>query len=223
VDQSISVVHADTDQRRLEIGRLWNTVFSRELHYSEAALEESALVREANAQGRAFLAIDAKGHAVGTLSVDWWRGLDVSHREISRYQLSRFSTPFSSGSVVTARKWLILPSHRKTGAAFALVRSTLLFTATHKEIRFVVIDGGPSIVDKYRKLGFRQYAPPFSYAGGELSVPMCLVLDDHRYLAQTNAFLLPCLIDCGYSDRAGARDDWTTVINGGYRAPASGR
>lgn len=214
METSISVVHADTAQRRHALRSLWNEVFLKELRYDESALEESALVRKANAQGQTFLAIDAEGHAVGGLSVDWWRGMDVSHQDISRYQLSRFSEPFSSESVATARKWLVRSSHRKTGVAFSLVRSLFLFTASHEEIRFVVMDSGPAMVDKYRALGFRQYAPSFNYSTGELGFPMCLVLNDFRYLVETNALLLPCLIDCGYKDSVESHDYWNVVTGG---------
>lgn len=203
--KEIKVLEAETVEHYFAVHKLRQRVLFGELRYSPSAFEESWALRKANMQGKTFLALNKKDEAVGTLTYDWWHGLNANGPEAAHYQLGKFTQHFPGSAIATVRKWIVLPSYRKTPAALSLAEAVLRCVAEHDEIEFLIIDCAPDIVRKYEILGFRPYASRFMYGDGTETVPMCLVLKDHEYLRRSKAALFRRIVKCGYPDQSGAR------------------
>ena len=181
-----------------DVMRLRKEVFLDEMGYCQQSLDrERGVLRLANRQCGTYLA-RYHGLPVGTIAIDWWRGLDVAHPDVRHLQMQLFAAEYGSQSLFTVRKWLVKAPFRKTRVASAMIHAVAGMAAQCKVVEFVVIDCDPSRVDSFAVLGFRRFGQTFRYpADLALSVPMCFVARDLDYLQRQSPPIHRLMVELG--------------------------
>jgi hypothetical protein len=224
-DLPVTVRPANDTESLAQVHLLRQEVFINELGYEiKGSFHESGETARAHAQGALLLA-ESGTTAVGSMAIDWWNGCDTDADEMRQYRLSVFRGDYPAAAIVTVRKWLVLESFRSLRVCKALLRAAVRFVADKPDVQFVCIDCLPELSGHYRTFGFRQYAPVFRYGGSTAAcIPMCLVLDDHKWLSRIRSPLLPLLRAIGRCDNPAARDCFQRIEREWRRGgPTAGR
>jgi len=207
----IERVSSQADLRTVD--QLRQEIFVLEMGYCQASMErERGVLSLAHAQGALFLAT-YDGFPAGAVAVDWWRGLDVGHRDVQHLQMKAFADAFGSQSLLTARKWLVKPEYRGTRVALLLIRAVATMTARHEDVHFVIIDCSPEMVHAYSMLGFRRFGRAFRYTADQAcSIPMCFVASDLGYLRCARSPVYGHFVKHGQKDRPDVAAFFTSLI-----------
>jgi hypothetical protein len=187
---SYHIVPALDEATRTEAYRLRYQVFVEDLGEPIAsATAEEGVVEEDDQTGQVLLAYDGD-QLVGTIAADWWKQAEIAPAKCRGLELERFAQSFSRDGIFLVRKAVVVPSHRKTMVFRDLIGGVCDFILKTPSPRFVFLSCRPELSRLYERLGFRCYAPHFSLLPSRASIPMCLVINDHDYLARVRSPIL---------------------------------
>lgn len=180
----LSISFATSAEERLIAHRLRHQILIEELGYCV----ESQIGDYSDTKSRILVAYD-DGIPVGTLSLDWWKETDINSDCVAGLQLDVFAQAFSRDSVFLIKKAAVLPSYRRSAAFWKLILTISDFALRQQAPYFIFLDCDVQLMNLYRRIGFRSYAPPFRYKTGDLSMPMCAVMNDLNYLKESESLL----------------------------------
>jgi len=197
VSSKFAVTRAESDEDKQVAFGLRHQVLVEELGYDP----ETGAMEPGDKTGAIFLAHDGDA-PIGTVSVDWWKDVEIAPERIAALELDAFSEAFGRESVFVFRKAAVLPRYRRTTAAWELLLACADFMFRKPAPHFLVCDCAPKLIRYYQGAGLRCYAPHFSYEIGGLSVPMCAAIGDLDYLRQSEARLYPVAMKYGLQHMA---------------------
>jgi len=205
---------ADSDESRRLVYQLRYRIFVEELKYRIPGANAEEGLREATDAGsHLLLAFDEEGRTAGTMAVDHWGRVDLDPATVDHLRLMGFAEAFGREAIVITRKLLVAQAHRGSMLMLELLAEAGQ-VAFQPSVLFVFVDCSPYLVGYYEKLGFRRYAPHFSYdETGIISVPLCLVTADHQHLERIGSPILHLARLTGIPDVPEARryfeSQWT--------------
>jgi hypothetical protein len=206
VDAKVTVVKAETRDAKRVAFRLRHQVLVEELGYEVPGADaEGGVMEPSDEAGAIFIAYDGEA-PIGTLSVDWWKEVDIDPHLADALQLDAFAQAFGRESVFLYRKAAMLSRYRRTSAAWQLLMACNDFQFRKPSPQFLICDCAPRLIRYYQGLGLRCYAPHFSHGVNDLSVPMCAVMNDLDYLRQSQARLYPVAMNYGLPHLPEVRD-----------------
>lgn len=222
--RQLTVVRVTTPGERLEAFRLRHRIFVEELRYRIPDVEPENGIREPEDDDAVLFVARDRDEAVGTLALDLASGAGFSTPTVEHLQLEEFTRRFGNGAVCVIRKALVARCHRGTAAFRHMIAAALDAVSGLGAIRFCFIDCSPYLVRFYERIGCRRYAPSFTYDDtGIISVPMCVVLDDHEHLRRSAPWMIDVLQDAGRHDdpevRRWFRDHWDVRVAPPATAP----
>ena len=206
-------VNATTPEERTTAFQLRYQVFVEELHYQiPGATPETGVVEKCDDHSFVFVAYDGDTPA-GTTTVDCWKNAQLGDEEIEHFRLQTFARAYGRESVCVVRKAASTQPYRGTRLFMDMLLAVCDQMFTDAELRFIFVDCSPYLVRFYERMGARRYAPHFYYdSNGSLSVPMCIVMNDHEHLSSTRSPLLPVIKKHGHVHEPGVRrffyDEW---------------
>lgn len=181
---NLSISFAISADERLIAHRLRHQVLTEELRYCT----ESLVGDHSDTKSRIVIAYD-DGIPVGTLSLDWWKETGINSDCVFGLQLDIFAAAFSRDSIFLIKKAAVLPSYRKSAVFWKMILTISDFILRQQAPYFIFLDCDVRLMGLYRRIGFRSYAPPFRYKSGDLSTPMCAVMNDLNYLKESSSLL----------------------------------
>jgi hypothetical protein len=195
---SYRIIPALDQATRTEAYRLRYQVFVEDMGEPIAsATAEEGVVEEDDQTGQVLLAYDGD-QLVGTIAADWWKQAEIAPAKCRGLELERFAQSFSRDGIFLVRKAVVAPSHRKTMVFRDLIGRVCDFILKTPSPRFVFLSCRPELSRLYERLGFRCYAPHFSLLPSRASIPMCLVINDHDYLARVRSGILEAIKGHGH-------------------------
>jgi hypothetical protein len=206
MDANVVVAKAESEADRQVAFRVRHQVLVEEFGYQVPGTDaEHGIMEPGDETAAIFVAYDGEV-PIGTLSVDWWREVDIAPQHVGDLQLDAFAQAFGRESVFVYRKAAVLPRYRRTTAAWQLLMACIDFQFRKPSPQFLICDCAPRLIRYYQGLGLRCYAPHFSYGVKDLSVPMCAVMNDLDYLKRSEARLYPAAIKYGLPHLPEVRD-----------------
>lgn len=164
-------------------------VYVEELVYPQAHADPAArTVREPlDAAGHVLAAFDDAGTLVGSVRNNYGCEGDLGEY-VEWYQMRRFGDYFPRHLGISA-KLLVAPKHRAGTLTMRLCAASFAysFERVGSELFVGLIDSRPPLDYYFRRLGYRQIAPPFRHpAAGEV-VPLAIPVHDREYLLRVKS------------------------------------
>jgi hypothetical protein len=199
------IIQAVTPAERREAFRLRHRICVEELDYTiPGSSPEEGLREDEDDHALIFLALDGSRLA-GTVTINRWTDGPLGAATIANHRLASFAERFGRASILVGRKWLVAREYRTSPVFFQLVDAALASARAPGQL-FAFLNCSPHLVAFYERLGCRRYAPPFLHEdGGEVAVPMGMLLTDHEHLKRIQSPILG-LIERLYADTPGERE-----------------
>ena len=146
----------------------------------QADHERRMLHDEYDATARCLIAVQ-DGKTVGTMRIHCGSDAPFSQDLRQTYALYKFQDLVSEAHVCIAERLMVTKSLRGstlTSKMFSYVYEFLLKNGTE----LVLVGCEPHLINHWIKLGFRPFAPPFSYQGVGLGVPLAAIVWDVEHL-----------------------------------------
>ena len=192
---SLRVKEAITPEERLIAYQLRYRVFVDELHYEiPNAPPEQGLTQPSDAHARIFVGFDGDTPAA-TVTLNALRDGPVDDAVMRDYGIEPFLRHVPAAAIGIVHKALVVEQYRDS-QLFQDMITEMIRTAFPAETQFCFLECSPYLVRFHERMGFRRYAPAFTYGeSGIVSLPMCLVTTDLEYLRKVHSWLYPVLAE----------------------------
>jgi hypothetical protein len=192
---SLHVKEAITPEERLIAYQLRYRVFVDELRYEiPNARPEQGLTQPSDAHARIFVGFDGDTPA-GTVTLNALKDGPVDHAVMRNYAVEPFLRHVSAAAIGIVHKALVVEQHRDDRLFHDMITG-MIRTAFPAGMQFCFLESSPYLVRFHERMGFRRYAPAFTYPdSGMVSLPMCLVTTDLEYLRKVGSWLHPVLAE----------------------------
>jgi hypothetical protein len=184
------IIVATTERERRDVYQLRYRILVDELRYEiPGATPEDGVWAATDAHAKHALAYDGDTPA-GTLTLNHWADGPLSDEMVTNYRADHFGEHLPKQSIAVVTKAVVAAPYRSGLLFFQMIEAAAM-NALSPESPVVFTDCSLYLVSLYERLGFRRYAPHFTYRGtGTISVPLCLLMNDHVYLEQIRSPLL---------------------------------
>ncbi len=138
-----------------------------------------------DAIARAVITIK-NGEPIGTLRLFW--GGDAAFPETLKkaYHVTPFLDVVDEKKICIVERLMVDEKHRGSSTTLRMYKEVMHFVLKH-QIEVVLLDCEPHHLNSYLKLGFRPFAPTYSYPGIGLVIPMVLISGDFEHLKRVGS------------------------------------
>ena len=147
------------------------------------------------------------GQLVGTLQFNWGAECPFTEEERRIYRLSDFVALVGDESTMIASRFMTRPSHRDSDLPARMLDAMFEF-ALDNEVKLLVADCRPHLINNYLRLGFRTYANTYNDPTVGMLAPLIFVIDDVAHLERIKSRLAPLF----RSKRPGPQDEIVAKI-----------
>lgn len=133
---------------------------------------------------------EADGALVGTLQFNWGAECAFTEDERRIYHPADFIAVVGDESMMIASRFMTPPSHRDSDLPARMLDAMFEF-ALDNEVRLLIADCRPHLINNYLRLGFRTYAKTYNDPNVAMLAPMVFVIDDVAHLERIKSRLLP--------------------------------
>ena len=138
-----------------------------------------------DAIARAVITIK-NGEPIGTLRL-FWGGDAVFPETLKKaYHVTPFQDVVDEKKICIVERLMVDEKHRGSSTTLRMYKEVMHFVLKH-QIEVVLLDCEPHHLNSYLKLGFRPFAPTYSYPGIGLVIPMVLISGDYEHLKRVGS------------------------------------
>jgi len=181
---------AETAQEKEAVFRLRYDIYVKDMGlFGDQADHAKKVLRDSyDDTARSVIAIK-EGVALGTMRI-YWGGDAPLHPQLRRsYALHKFEGIVSESQICIAERLMVLRRVRGSLLTYNMFVYVYKFLLANG-IELVVLDCEPHLINNWLKLGFRPFAPPISYRGVGLVVPMAGIVWDVEQFVKVGSPLL---------------------------------
>jgi len=185
---------AATPEERSAVYRLRYRIYVEEMdRFADQADHERRELRDAyDATARSLLAV-TDGEPVATLRMHWGGDAPFADAVREAYVLERFAGIVREEQMVVAERMMVPRDRRGAASLTSQLYFALYRFVVEQGVELVLLDCEPHLINNWLKLGFRPFAPTFTYPGVGLVVPLVGVVWDLEHLRRVGSPLLMAL------------------------------
>lgn len=181
---------AETAQEKEAVFRLRYDIYVKDMGlFGDQADHAKKVLRDSyDDTARSVIAIK-EGVALGTMRI-YWGGDAPFHPQLRQsYALHKFEGIVSDSQICIAERLMVLRHMRGSLLTYNMFLYVYNFLLANG-MELVVLDCEPHLINSWLRLGFRPFAPPISYQGVGLVVPMAGIVWDVEQMRKVGSPLL---------------------------------
>jgi predicted GNAT family N-acyltransferase len=208
LDMPATLRFASTEADHEAIYRLRYEIYVEEMGYLFPGVDHRGrrLADPMERPSRRLMAEEG-GQLAGTLQFNWGAECPFTEEERRIYRLSDFIAFAGDESTMIASRFMTRPSHRDSDLPARMLDAMFEF-ALDNEVKLLVADCRPHLINNYLRLGFRTYAQTYNDPTVGMLAPLIFVIDDVAYLERIKSRLAPLF----RARRPGAPDETVAKI-----------
>ncbi len=186
----IHVRFAETQADQTAIYRLRYQIYIEELRRKEPADHDRRLMPDPPGRKSRLLLTEHDGAVIGTLRLDWGGDGQFSAEDRVIYRLDELERIVRPEQIAIFSRFMTALDYRGGDAPGLLIDAMIRFVLAH-QIRVLLCDCRPPLINTYLRLGFRVFGDLVNEASVGVLVPLILLIDDHDHMASVGSRIHP--------------------------------
>lgn len=199
----IYVRFAETPADQTAIYRLRYQIYIEELCRQEPADHVRRLMPDPPGRDSRLLLTEHDGKVIGTLRLDWGADGPFTAEERAIYRLDELERVARPEQIAIFSRFMTALDYRGGEAPGLLIDAMIRFVVA-RDIRVLLCDCRPPLINTYLRLGFRVFGDLVNEESVGILVPLILLIDDHAHVAAIGSRIHPLLSEVAADD--GLRD-----------------
>lgn len=187
---SLIVITEATPAQRPACCRLIYEIFCEEMGIMRGdANHERRIVSDIDLDGSQVLRAEVDGELAGTMGIVIGGQTPFAEHLEKDFEIPRFVSVVPRSRMAFNIRFSVKPRHRSTQLPFRMIVEAALLQI-RRNIELVFCFCQPHLLNLYRSLGFRPYAPVFEVTGFGVVAPLVLIVPDVPHMREIRSPLL---------------------------------